>query len=66
MLAFLAHGIRREDHQFPAGWLSRQVVHDHLRGLAADRFATFRTVRNADVRIGQSQVIVDFRGRGDD
>ena len=64
-LALLLRDHRRE-HLVPgAGLELHQLVGDLLHGLALDRLAADRAVRNADARPEQAHVVVDLGDRAD-
>ena len=55
---------RREQHDFRLRRLRKQLLHDLLGALPAHGLSTLRAVRVADVAVEQAQVVVDFRGGG--
>ena len=56
---------RREQDQPRAGLQGEDLVHDGLRGLAAQRPARGGVVRLADRRVQEAQVVVNLGRRGD-
>ncbi len=65
-LAFLPADDGREQHHAGLGRQREDFVHDIAGGLGDDGHAGVRAMRFADVGVQQAEVIVYFRGGGDD